>query len=310
MPGQLSGRKRAAALRLKISAWSPFQETGYAVQWSGDQVSVYAWDADAVQDRISAHGYRPSDFEIVPAAFMQDPLETGIRLAVTSDGYEGQVWRSGHLAITRWWNTLPSPQEWAMFRRSAGQVGEIADLDYAETITAEWLERAWTNASSSGDLLTQVISNKQALVWVGTAALIPCAFLVSQWLTYVIAGQSVQRSIAAIEETSLQSRQQRSAALSALDAVEDYLSLKRHPDQIEIMSAAHNILRRFPVILSNWDYDDGDLQFGLESEENMDSRAFISAFEESAMFSQVSASTRGERLILRMRVAPLSGGPA
>ncbi len=146
------------------------------------------------------------------------------------------------------------------------------------------------------------------MVWASAAALIPCVFLVAQWMTYAIAGQAVERSIVAIEETSQTVRQKRSAALSALDRVEDFQSLKRYPAQIEIVSAAHDILRRFPVTLSNWDYDDGELQFGLESDEDMDARIFISAFEDADLFRQVSASTRGDRLLLRMNVLPLSGG--
>jgi len=307
LPEDLSGRKRASALHLKISAWSPFQDTGYSVQWSGNQASVYAWDSAAINERVAALGYRISDIEVVPAAFMQRPENTGIRLTATTDGFEGQVWRNGLLAITRWWGTQPTPQEWALFQRSAGQISGELSANTLEAKSMDWLERPWTAANVGGDLLAQFFSNKKAVVWAGTAALIPCVFLLAQWFTFTLADQAVQRSILTVEETGQQIRQQRSAALSALETVEDYLSLKRYPSQIEIVSAAHDIIRNFPVTLSNWDYDSGELQFGLESDEELDAREFITAFENTAMFSEVSASTRGERLLLRMTVSALAG---
>jgi hypothetical protein len=85
--------------------------------------------------------------------------------------------------------------------------------------------------------------------------------------------------------------------------VEDYMALARFPHQVEIVSAAHAILKDHNITLSNWDYDDGVLEFGMTSEQDMDARIFISAFEDSAMFYQVSASTRGDRLLMRMNVA-------
>ena len=297
-----------AALDLKISAWSPYQETGYAVQWSGHKASVYAWDAAMLRERLAEHGYKLADVDIVPPAFLQEPRSAGIRLIEVPDGYEGQVWQSGHLQITRWWKALPTAQEWSLFQRGAGQFGDDSDSGTVSPHKLAWLERPWTSSNTSADFLSQVIANRNAMAWVTAATLIPCVFLIAQWLTYYVYNQAVNRSIASIEQTSLQVRQQRSEALFALSSVEDFQSLRRFPDQIEIVSAAHSIIRQFPVTLSNWDYDEGELEFGLESDENMDARVFITAFENAAMFSQVSASTRGERILLRMIVSPVSAG--
>jgi hypothetical protein len=303
LPEQIQGRKRDSALELKVSAWSPFDDTDYAVEWVENQASVYAWDAAEMRARVQSFGLDVRTVEIVPPAFLQEPERDGVRLVAVPGGYEGQAWKDGLLAMTRWWNRIPTAQEWLLFTRSTGNLsGGTAARSVAPT-TVEWLERPWTNSRTNTDLLHLLTQNRNVVNIAAAIALGPFIFLLAQWVTYGIAHEAVQQRLATIEETSIQVRQQRAAALSALDRVEDYMALARFPHQVEIVSAAHAILKDHNITLSNWDYDDGVLEFGMTSEQDMDARIFISAFEDSAMFYQVSASTRGDRLLMRMNVA-------
>lgn len=299
VPGQLSSKKRRSALQLKIDAWSPYDNTAYSVAWSGNDASVFAWDSDAMSARISDLGYDPARCDITPEAFLKEPSMNGVRLVNCSDGMEAQVWKNGFLKITRWWAAEPPKHEWSLFTRTSGLSNDAAPPGRQ---TPEWLELPWNEASLGSNVFIQAIRNDRFVVGGLAFLLAPCLFFASQWLTYSVLVAADTRTIATIEEKSRPVRADRMRALTALEEAEDIVSLNPYPHQIEIMSRAHNILSPFPVTLANWDYDEGTLEFGILSDADMDARVVITAFEEDAMFSSVSSSTVGQRLVMRMDV--------
>ncbi|NKB43836.1 MAG: hypothetical protein GKS03_06110 [Alphaproteobacteria bacterium] len=304
LPSQLGGRKRASALQLKIKAWSPFDETRFSVIWSDNIASVFAWDGEALDQRVIDKGYDPIDCEVIPEAFIRSPGSNGVRLVSCVDGVEAQVWEQGFLIASRWWTGVPPAHEWALFNRTAGK---SANATLPDLVEPEWLETPWSGNQTHGTPFAQALKNER-LVAVGAAILLaPCVYFGAQWLTYSMMALGVKRDIASIEVESRTTRVERAQALSALETAEDLVSLHRHPHQLEIFSKTHHLLRQHEVTLSSWDYDDGVLEFGLESNDDMDARIFISAFEGDPLFSSVSAGTRGSRLVLRMSVSAATG---
>lgn len=299
VPEQLSNRKRNSALELKISAWSPFHETRFSAIWSGNVASVFAWDHDALSERISEHGYLPSECEIVPEAFIRTPERDSVRLVACDDGVEAQVWDEGFLRTSRWWSTVPKAQEWALFARTTGSTLNTIVPDLSEP---EWLEMPWHVQEAGASMINRALKNERILVGAAVILLAPCIYYTTQWLTYSALDIRIKREIAAIETNSRTVRADRSRALSGLERAEDLIALNRYPHQLEILSRAHNLLQGHAVTLSNWDYDDGSLEFGLESKEDMDARVFISDFEKDPLFTSVSSGTRGDRLTLKMSV--------
>ncbi|MEQ9445264.1 MAG: hypothetical protein RJS98_06840, partial [Rhodospirillaceae bacterium] len=80
IPGQLSERQKDSALSLKVEAWSPFDDTGYAVAWSGNVACVFAWDKKQVQSQIREFGYDPIKCKVIPEAFIRHNISDGLRL--------------------------------------------------------------------------------------------------------------------------------------------------------------------------------------------------------------------------------------
>ena len=304
LPDQLGGRKRVSALQLKISAWSPFEDTRFSVIWSDNVASVFAWDGAALNQRISDHEYNPIDCEVVPEAFIRTPGSDGLRLVSCSDGIEAQVWTRGFLTASRWWASIPPAHEWALFSRTTGESVSAAIPDLLEP---EWLETAWPGNQTHGTPIAQLLKNERLVAACTVILLAPCIYLGALWLSYSAMAINVKRDIAAIEDESRAIRFERAQALSALETAEDLTSLRRYPHQLEIFSKTHHLLRQHAVTLSSWDYDDGVLEFGLESDDDIDSRVFISAFEDDPLFSSVSAGTRGPRLVMRMEVSTAPG---
>ena len=302
LPEELSGRKKLSALDLKVQAWAPFAETGYSVSWQGNQASVFAWDQTSVEQTIAAHGYDPNRCTIVPEVFVRDPLPDGVRLAEVSDGVEGQAWRNGFVSVTRWWKDLPTGRDWSLFLRSAGLPLSSDPIDVPDVSTPEWLETPWNMAVGSGQILTEFLSNRRLVTGVAIIALAPWAFFASEWVSYSVMLNKLQVQIDEVQIQTQSVREERSRALSLLEYAEDLSSLQQYPHQIEIISRAHSLLAPYEVEISGWDYDGGLLEFGLISESDMDATIYIPVFENDSLFSRVSSSTRGARLLMRMNV--------
>ena len=304
LPDQLAGKKRASALQLKISAWSPFEDTRFSVIWSENVASVFAWDGDALDQRITENGYDPAVCEVVPEALIRRPGQDGLRLVSCVDGIEAQVWASGFLTASRWWPSVPPLNEWSLFARTTG-AGVSTDLP--ALTEPDWLDSPWHWNQTSATLVTQVLRNEHLVAASIAVLLAPYVYFGAEWASYSIMSVGVGREIKAVEEESAAIRLQRAQALSALEMAEDLISLRRYPHQLEVLSKTHALLSPHSVTLSSWDYDDGLLEFGLESDEDIDTRVFISAFEEDPLFSSVSAGTRGSRIVMSMNLTEAAG---
>lgn len=286
-------------MHLKVKAWSPYGDTGYAVAWSGNTASVFAWDQDSLSERINELGYDPGTCDIVPEVFLREPQEDGVRLVSSNVGIEAQFWSQGILKSTRWWPSAPPPHDWSLFIRSSG----ASTATEAPAIQSpDWLDFPWNSSNISSDFLTQAIRNRKFVVTACTLMLAPCAFLAAEWASYSAMTARLSNTIAALEQQSVPVRLDRTNALTSLEATEDLASLTPYPHQIEIFSRAHSLLQGYPITLANWDYDEGALEFGILSDTDIDARVFITAFEDDSLFSSVSASTVGRRLVMRMNV--------
>jgi len=300
LPEQLTGKKRLSALELKISAWSPFSDTRFSATWSGNIASVFAWDGEALDRRIKENGYNPADCEVVPEAYIRRPGDNGIRLVSCNDGIEAQVWTNGFLSTSRWWAEVPAKHEWSLFART---ISASVNSAPPSVIDPEWLESPWHISQTGGTLITQIIRNEDLLAASIALLIAPCVYFAAEWASYSVMRSGVTREITLVAEESRAIRGQRAQALSALETTEDLFALRRYPHQIQIMSKTHALLRGHSVTLSSWDYNDGVLEFGLDSEQDIDTRVFITAFENDPLFSSVSAGTRGSRIVMRMSIS-------
>ncbi len=292
-----------SALNLMINSWTPFEEPGFAISWSGNNASVYTWDVKDVLETIEKNGYDASNCEVIPESFIREPASEEVRLVKTMEGYEGQVWKDGLLRVTRWWGKIPSLQDWGLFMRSAGAEGYGVSGQIPTPSEPDWLETPWNAKIANANILNQALKNERYVAAGATLLVAPYAFYAAKWLAFVIMTGDIQQDIEEVQGLGQTTRIERNRALSALESSEDLLSLREYPHHIEVVSRIHNLLTSFPVTIFGWDFDDGILEFGLVSESDMDATIFIPIFENDSNFSRVSASTRGVRLVLKMNVA-------
>ena len=307
VPEQLSGRKRSSALDLKVDAWAPFSETAYSALWNGNEASVFAWDKRAVEEKIIVNGYNPRHCKVVPEVFIREPVIEGVRLVKVSDGVEGQAWKDGFLRATRWWKEYPNSQEWGLFLRNAGDSISVSIGDPPTPSNPLWLEKPLNGATGKEQILFQILNNHKFVKSAATLSLVPIVFFGIGWLTSALMLSGVEQEIERIQVDSQSVREERSRALALLDYIEQLSSLRQFPHQIEIISRAHSLLAEYDVEISGWDYDEGILEFGLISDSDMDATLYIPIFENDEFFDQVSSSTRGTRLIMKMDVLSNEG---
>jgi len=272
------------------------------VAWLQNTACVFAWDSKKMKQAIREQGLDPSACEIIPESFIRKPHYNGIRLVETGGGIEAQIWVNGLIKLSRWWNRTPNKEEWALFTRSGGNMIADPPTKIPSISHPLWLDLPWHQNLINSMILGQLRRNKKFLLTSLSIALIPFFFFLSQWTTLTIMEKSVQEDISKVKNESTKIRIERGEAISALEKVEGFLFLNQYPYQIEIFSRAHNLLGPYNITMSTWNYNQGELEFSFQSRNDIDPRILITAFEEDGLFSNVSSSTRGNRLIFKMNV--------
>ena len=86
--------ERRAYVRLQLLAWSPFDDSGYAVVNGRDGVMAFAWDQRAFEQRAQAAGLPAQPARTLPETLLLPAHDEGVVLQACVPGVEGQVWRS------------------------------------------------------------------------------------------------------------------------------------------------------------------------------------------------------------------------
>jgi hypothetical protein len=132
-------------------------------------------------------------------------------------------------------------------------------------------------------------------------ALAPAAFYLTQIAVLGVSTAHLKSAQAELTESSRGVRSDRSAALADREAIDAYFALEPYPPQFELVNKAMHLIADKNVSISDWTYDNGNLEVTLRSGEQLDAAAFIELFERSGLFSDVSATFAGQERELRMK---------
>jgi hypothetical protein len=308
--GDLPPSKRRSVLELQIRRWSPFRASQWAVVWSGNRASVFAWDRDRVNAAIAAESFDPAGCKIVPEPFVRAPSENGIRLVAASDGYEAQVWEAGFLSASRWWSTPPAASDWAVMMRLARISGQSQTIVMPTAVDVPLSPESWAiRRDALEDALGLLDVPKYRVAAAVAVGALPL-FLIAQWLTTVTANAALDRDRAHLMQASESVRRDRQAALTNLDAVEDLLALEPFPAQYELLSRAVKLLTPQQLKIAEWNFDNGTLDFSVQGGNgDIDATHLIEVFEKDDLFEGVSTKTLPQEHMLRvhMNVTPIAG---
>ncbi|MGE0282442.1 MAG: hypothetical protein AB7E79_17175 [Rhodospirillaceae bacterium] len=292
--------KRKSALGLLVRKWSPFPSSQFVAQWVGHRACVYAWDSDAAAAAIVAAGENPSRCSVWAETFFRPPLQDGIRLAKMSDGVEGQVWKGGLLAATRWWPEPPMPREWLIFLRSAGVDLTQTGLDVPPVATSELLAQPWTVTAPPVTDLWSLLQNERAAAIAAAVVAVPFLYYLTQAAVLLGGTMRVEAAIADLSAANQSIRADRAAAFANLETIESYLGLETYPSQFQTLNAVTNLLRESKVTIAEWNYDAGNLQIVIQADRALEAPFFIEMFEKDNLFSNVTGTVGNQQRELRL----------
>ena len=301
--------KKKAVLHVQIRRWAPFPNVKYATQWAGNRASVYAWDDQKIKRIIADAGFNERRCIICPETFIRSPLQNGTRLIAAIDGFEGQVWRDGFLAFSRWWPHTPNQMDWNMFLRAAALPLNQTDGQVPEPSPSEFLEIPWTRQGGSLGMAWSLLEDPRYAAALATLVAAPFVYIGVEYATLAVAKTRVENNRESLSVQTQGIRKLRSEAIANLDEIEDYLSLEVYHSQFEIMTTALRLLQSLNVKISEWTYDVGTLSFTLRAEHNIDTTFLITAFEKSGAFTNVTATRVGQEGQVRMHMDVLPRQP-
>lgn len=216
------------------------------------------------------------------------------------EGVEGQVWKGGFLAATRWWPSAPSQREWATFLRGAGVDLTQADLRVPSPTVSEILDHPWTVSTAPVTDLWSLLQNERAAAIAAAVIAVPFLYYLTQSALLLAGTMRVETAIADLTATNQTIRTDRASAFANLEAVEAYLGLEAYPPQFHTMNVVANLIRDSKVSIGEWNFDSGNLQIVLQADRALEAPFFIEMFEKDDHFLNVSGTVGNQQRELRL----------
>lgn len=285
---QVPPKNRTQALRLELTQWTPFAESGYYVGWHGQHALVWGWDAGKVEQAIAAQGLKPQRARILPETVLQTPLQDGLCLTRCHEGYEGQLWREAHLRHNRWWPQLPTQDEWLMFQRDAGILpGEQQSQPPAPRASLMNFQ-PWVNETgSSGD---QAMQLERLIIALGILLLLLPTF----WYGFGL--YNMQQATARLHDQQAQLQLEaepvlhaRGQALNHLMRINALRALAPFPEQLTLMAMVAETLPHDKSYLKDWDFQSGQLKITVASTNDISATFLIGALQQAGPFRDVKS---------------------
>jgi hypothetical protein len=151
-----------------------------------------------------------------------------------------------------------------------------------------------------------LLQNDRAAAVAATIIAVPFLYLVTELAVLGTASGRLSVAMSNLSDANKSVRMDQSEAVRNLAAIQKYLALEPFPSQFEIFAAAARLLRNRQVSMSDWTYDNGNLEFAIKSNGQLDATYYIEVFEKDPIFTDVTATrdTQEAGLRLKMRVAP------
>ncbi len=307
--------RRPAAVRAKVRAWSPFSETDCRILSFAQGAGVFAWDAGRVRERLGAIAARMRHIALVPeTAFMTAPAEDGVRLVRGIDGYEGQVWRDGHLQASRSWAGPPDEGGWSNFLRGAGLApGANADVAAALVDPAPWCAQPIVRMSAPDALRDRgSLIERFALVG-GSLVLMLATAVVTRdvWDIYRRSSQ-LRAELALHERAAGANRTARDQALAARQQVEILTAALARPNALSIQDRLLAHLPKGGTEIQELSFDGTELRVVLKAPPGLAREAIVKDLEQGHLFADVheARDSPAGAVALVMNVRPPALAPA
>ena len=239
--------------------------------------------------------------DFLPSSIFYGEVEhDGAELLELPQGFEGRFWKAGALVSSRFWTLAPSPEEWMIFLRGAGQVSEYTAP--APAIVAqndapwEGLDRLFDPARWFGE--KQLVGSMMLLLGSVLLWQLMQMFL---WQNEIEATDIAQVVVSNDIEEVLSKRAQVRSDQAHIDL---YNQLREGVGTLSLLTMVAETLDEPDVILQEFRHENGQLQLRI-SGASKDLTEYVRDFELHMEVNDVTA-TKGVRkgeLLLGMNVS-------
>ena len=304
--GDLAESKAKAALALKIRDWAPFDDAEHIAVPGPNLWSVWAWDRQAGLKAASSAGLGGTRLRFLPETLFSEPSDDTIRMIEALDGFEGQVWRQGAPVETRWWRDMPQSSEWIGFQRSAGVKPDRFLPTIPQPVKYVLLDRPWAGTETSPFAR---FAQFTALDWTITAsvlAALPMVFFLFQLLAVDAELAGVTSEGDKLRDRAAPVLTARGNAIAASDRVRGIANLDAYPAQVTIMRIVAANLPSDDTKVTEWNYQNGDLEFNIQGPETIDIKSLVQRLEGTGALSDVTVERVFQAGVLRVKLKVLT----
>ena len=154
-----------SSLRLQLRQLLGDGKFGFAYRLRADTARLWYWSEADTGEFARIRAGQTGEIAPWPESLLRSPLQDGIHLLASQDGFEALSVLAQEIVRTRWFATLPTADAWASFVRDAGLDPQHHPLPVArETKLQPHPPRGWK-------LSTSLIQPIPYTIWAGAAAI-------------------------------------------------------------------------------------------------------------------------------------------
>ena len=275
-----------------MQAATPYLDQGRYIFWQAGIALVFIWDNQALAQAMAQHGLRPTRTRILPETVLRPTHDHGALLLKALQGYEGQVWQSGQLVLSRYWKDIPGQQAWLLMQRDAGLAPEHQQTEVPAPRPTTLNASPWQQARSLKFELGDPWRNER-LVYLAAAA---CLTFYGTWhysQIYRLEQQhaALQADYAALDQQAGPIALARGQALNALANIERLVRADPYPQQMQLMAwVAEKLLKKGDRI-TEWDYQSGQLKFTISTKIAQKSKDLVEVLHNAGLFTNIRSAT-------------------
>ncbi len=322
--------KRAAALLLAQTAWTPFVDTAHYVIPQSDGAMLCAYNFAAVQEAQAQIGIDPATVLVIPetalwttgAGNAHGPTTQWAASAQTQmisvtdalDGVVATVVDSSRVVAEQWWPARPAEIVWLNFQRGVG-VGADTRTDSMPTAT----KTGWrpTPIGFAGGSAQNTTSQRERWVvaLVAWLLVIPTIWFANDWRQLHTLKIDAISKLAATESELDATLGARGQALNALDRANKLAGLFGQPDSLTLFALVNDVLAQTVksgvLQLVEWDLRGPQLKFVMIAPAGgaPAATAVVKAFEKISFIRDVEVNADGARTSVSLRIAGATNQP-
>ncbi len=270
---------RLGALESQLRAWQPFPACRIWVQMSGTHALAYACDSTQLPEDM------PAAVQCLPEGALRPAGEEGLRLVQCLQGVEGQRWKSGQLAHSRWWAAVPTPDEWMAFVRASGQSQAESPVPPVESPPFQWPTVRLQALDQLRDSRTEVLHLAGLLLVFSLIGF--AAYVGHEAQQSYDARERARQVLGTLEQEAAPARRAQDKAMRSRADLEAMTQTLQAVQPLELIDHLARVLQR-GVVIKELELQGQELRLVLEPPAELSRSALIESLESAGWLAGVA----------------------